>query len=192
MDTVHSAIGFSVRHLVFAKVRGRFKTWTGSLELNDENLANSSVQVSIDADSIDTGTPDRDAHLRSPDFFDVANHPKLSFRSNRVEALGGDRYRVYGDLTIRDVTREVVLESEFSGRAKDPWGNDRVAFTAKTSVDRRDFGLKWNQALETGGVVVGERVDIELEIQAVKRSEEHTSELQSQSNLVCRLLLEKK
>lgn len=168
MDTVHSAIGFSVRHLVFAKVRGRFKTWTGSLELNDENLANSSVQVSIDADSIDTGTPDRDAHLRSPDFFDVANHPKLSFRSNRVEALGGDRYRVYGDLTIRDVTREVVLESEFSGRAKDPWGNDRVAFTAKTSVDRRDFGLKWNQALETGGVVVGERVDIELEIQAVK------------------------
>lgn len=168
LDTVHSAIGFSVRHLVFAKVRGRFKTWNGSLELNDEHLANSSVQVSIDADSIDTGTPDRDAHLRSADFFDVANHPKLSFRSSRVEALGGDRYRVYGDLTIRDVTREVVLESEFSGRAKDPWGNDRVAFTAKTSVDRRDFGLKWNQALETGGVVVGERVDIELEIQAVK------------------------
>ncbi|HEY6729272.1 MAG TPA: YceI family protein [Polyangiaceae bacterium] len=168
LDAGHSGIGFSVRHLVFAKVRGRFSAWSGSLELDEENLAQSSVQVSIDAASIDTGTPDRDAHLRSPDFFDVANYPKLSFRSNRVEALGGDRYRVYGDLTIRDVTREVVLDSEFSGKAKDPWGNDRVAFTAKTSVDRRDFGLKWNQALETGGVVVGERVDIELEIQAVK------------------------
>lgn len=168
LDTVHSAIGFSVRHLVFAKVRGRFKTWSGSLELNDENFADSRVQVSIDADSIDTGTADRDAHLRSPDFFDVATYPKLEFRSSRVEALGEDRYRVYGDLTIRDITREVVLESEFSGSAKDPWGNERVAFTAKTSVDRGDFGLKWNQALETGGVVVGERVDIELEIQAVK------------------------
>lgn len=170
LDTVHSAVGFSVRHLVFAKVRGRFASWSGSLELNDDDLARSSVQVSIDAASIDTGTPDRDTHLRSPDFFDVANFPKLSFSSNRIESLGGDRYRVYGELTIRDVTREVVLESEFSGRAKDPWGNDRVAFTAKASIDRRDFGLKWNQALETGGVVVGERVDIELEVQAVKAS----------------------
>jgi len=168
LDTVHSAVGFSVRHLVFAKVRGRFTSWSGSLELDDDNLPGASVQVSIDAASIDTGTPDRDAHLKSADFFDVANYPTLSFKSNRVEALGGDRYRVHGDLTIRDVTREVVLESEFSGRAKDPWGNDRVAFTAKASVDRRDFGLKWNQALETGGVVVGERVDIEIEVQAVK------------------------
>lgn len=167
-DAVHSAVGFSVRHLVFAKVRGRFTTWSGSLELNDDDLTESRVHVSIDASSIDTGTPDRDAHLRSPDFFDVAQFPALSFESSRIEALGGDRYRVYGDLTIRDVTREVVLESEFSGRAKDPWGNDRVAFTAKASIDRRDFGLKWNQALETGGVVVGERVEIELEVQAVK------------------------
>ena len=168
LDTVHSAVGFSVRHLVFAKVRGRFTSWSGSLQLNDDNLAQSSVEVAIDTASIDTGTPDRDTHLKSPDFFDVANYPKLSFRSHRIESLGGDRYRVYGDLTIRDVTREVVLESEFSGRAKDPWGNDRVAFTAKASLDRRDFGLKWNQALETGGVVVGERVDIEIEVQAVK------------------------
>lgn len=167
-DTVHSAVGFSVRHLVFAKVRGRFTAWSGSLELDDEDLARSRVQVSIDAASIDTGTPDRDTHLRSPDFFDVANFPKLSFTSQRIEALGGDRYRVYGDLTIRDVTREVVLDSEFGGRAKDPWGNDRVAFTAKASLNRHDFGLKWNQALETGGVVVGDRVDIEIEVQGVK------------------------
>jgi len=168
LDTVHSAVGFSVRHLVFAKVRGRFTSWSGSLQLSDDDLAQSSVEVSIDAASIDTGTADRDTHLKSPDFFDVESFPKLSFRSNRIESLGGDRYRVYGDLTIKDVTREVVLESEFSGRAKDPWGNDRVAFTAKASLDRRDFGLKWNQALETGGVVVGERVDLEIEVQAVK------------------------
>jgi len=168
LDTVHSAVGFSVRHLVFAKVRGRFTAWSGSLELNDDDLTDSRVRVSIDASSIDTGTSDRDAHLKSPDFFDVASFPKLSFESNRIEALGGDRYRVYGNLTIRDVTREVVLESEFSGRAKDPWGNDRVAFTAKASIERSDFGLKWNQALETGGVVVGERVEIELDVQAVK------------------------
>ena len=168
LDTVHSAVGFSVRHLVFAKVRGRFTAWSGSLELNDDDLTDSRVHVSIDASSIDTGTPDRDAHLKSPDFFDVASFPSLSFESSRIEALGGERYRVHGDLTIRDTTREVVLDSEFSGSAKDPWGNDRLAFTAKASIDRSDFGLKWNQALETGGVVVGERVDIELEVQAVK------------------------
>ena len=168
LDTTHSAIGFSVRHLLFAKVRGRFAQWSGTLELNEADLTHSRVQVSIDATSIDTGTADRDQHLKSPDFFDVAQFPTLSFKSSRIEALDGDRYRVHGDLTIRDTTREVVLESEFSGKAKDPWGNERVAFTAKASIDRRDFGLKWNQALETGGVVVGERVEIELEVQAVK------------------------
>lgn len=168
LDTAHSAIGFSVRHLVFAKVRGRFAAWSGSAELNEADLTQSSVQVSIDASSIDTGTADRDQHLKSPDFFDVAQFPTLTFKSSRIEAVGGDRYRVYGDLTIRDITREVVLDSEFGGSAKDPWGNDRVAFTAKASIDRHDFGLKWNQALETGGVVVGERVDIEIEVQAVK------------------------
>jgi polyisoprenoid-binding protein YceI len=167
-DTVHSAVGFSVRHLVFAKVRGRFGSWQGSLALNEEDMSQSKVEVVIDASSIDTGTPDRDKHLRSADFFGVEQYPELKFVSSRIESLGGDRYRVHGDLTIRDVTREVVLESEFSGHAKDPWGNERVAFTAKASVDRSDFGLKWNQALETGGVVVGERVDIDIEVQAVK------------------------
>src|SRR5690606_32557110 len=131
-------------------------------ELDEDDFSRSSVQVSIEAASIDTGTPDRDTHLKSADFFDVANYPSLSFKSTRIESLGGDRYRVHGDLTIRDVTREVVLESEYNGKAKDPWGNDRVAFTAKASLDRSDYGLKWNQALETGGVVVGERVDLEI------------------------------
>lgn len=169
-DTVHSAIGFSVRHLVVAKVRGRFTSWSGAIELDEDDFSRSSVQVSIEAASIDTGTPDRDTHLKSADFFDVASYPNLSFKSTRIESLGGDRYRVHGDLTIRDVTREVVLESEYNGKAKDPWGNDRVAFTAKASLDRSDYGLKWNQALETGGVVVGERVDLEIEVQAVKEA----------------------
>lgn len=168
LDTLHSNIAFSVRHLVFAKVRGRFATWSGTLALNESDLAQSKVSVSIDAASIDTGTGDRDKHLRSADFFDVETYPNISFTSTRIEAAGGDRYRVHGNLTIRDVTREVVLDAEYGGSAKDPWGNDRVAFTASTSIDRRDFGLKWNQALETGGVMVGERVDIELEVQAVK------------------------
>jgi polyisoprenoid-binding protein YceI len=175
LDTVHSAVSFSVRHLVFAKVRGRFAQWRGTLELNESDLTRSRVTVSIDASSIDTGTPDRDQHLKSADFFDVTRFPSLSFKSSRVDSLGGDRYRIHGDLTIRDITREVVLESEFGGRAQDPWGNERVAFTAKASIDRRDFDLTWNQALETGGVVVGERVDIELDVQAVKATVTQTA-----------------
>ncbi len=167
-DPAHSAVTFSVRHLVLSKVRGRFAAWRGTVQLDEEDLTHSRVEVSIDAASIETGSADRDAHLRSQDFFDVERFPSLGFRSDRIEALGGDRYRVHGELTIRDVTRDVVLESELSGKAIDPWGNQRVAFTAKTAIDRGDFGLKWNQALETGGVLVGERVDIEIDVQAVK------------------------
>ena len=122
----------------------------------------------MDAASIDTGVTDRDDHLRSGDFFDVDRYPKLLFRSTRVEHVAGDRYRVVGDLTIRDVTREVTLDVEYGGVAKDPWGNQRAAFTATTSLQRTDYGLHWNQVLEAGGVLVGERVDIELEVQAVE------------------------
>lgn len=167
IDTTHSSIGFAVRHMVFAKVRGRFSSWRGSVRLDTEDLTQSSVDVEIDAASIDTGVADRDNHLRSEDFFDVEHAPTLKFTSNTVEHAGGDRYRILGDLTIRNVTRPVVLEMEYGGIAKDPWGNVRAAFTAKTSVERTDFGLKWNQVIEAGGVLVGERVDIELEVQAV-------------------------
>jgi polyisoprenoid-binding protein YceI len=168
IDTTHSGIHFSIRHMVVAKVRGAFKGFSGTVQYDAENPASSSVSVSIDAASIDTGVGQRDAHLKSPDFFDVEKFPALTFQSTRVEKAGGNSLRVTGNLTIRDVTREVMLDTELLGTGKDPWGNTRVAFEAKTSIDRRDFGLKWNQALEAGGVLVGEKVEIALEIQTVQ------------------------
>jgi polyisoprenoid-binding protein YceI len=168
IDLSHSGINFAIRHMVVAKVRGRFAKFSGALDLDDDDLARSVVEVTIDASSIDTGTAQRDAHLRSPDFFDVEKFPELRFRSTRIEKLDDDRFRVAGDLTIRDTTREVVLDCEAGGRAKDPWGNERVGFVARTTLDRKDFGLKWNQALEAGGVLVGDRVDIELDVQGVR------------------------
>ena len=166
IDATHSTIGFSIRHMVFSKVRGRFLKYTGAIQLDDD-LAKSWVEVTIDAASIDTGTAQRDTHLRSADFFDAERFPELRFRSTRVDDGGGDRLRVTGDLTIRDVAREVVLDVEPAGRGMDPWGNERIGFVARTSLDRKDFGLKWNQVLEAGGVLVGDRVDLELDIQAV-------------------------
>ncbi len=167
VDTAHSSIQFSVRHMVFARVRGRFGAFRGTVRLDPADPTRGSVEAEIEAASIDTGVADRDNHLRSPDFLDVESFPKLRFESTRVEAAGGDHYRIHCNLTIRDVTREVVLDAEYSGQAKDPWGNQRVAFTAAASLDRSEFGLTWNQVLEAGGVLVGERVDIELELQAV-------------------------
>jgi polyisoprenoid-binding protein YceI len=167
IDATHSTIGFSIRHMVFSKVRGRFLAYTGAIRLDDADLASSTVEVAIDAASIDTGTDQRDGHLRSADFFDVERFPELRFRSTRIEDVGGGRLRVLGELTIRDQTREVVLDAESAGRGKDPWGNQRIGFVARTSIDRKDFGLAWNQLLEAGGVLVGDRVDIELDVQAV-------------------------
>jgi polyisoprenoid-binding protein YceI len=166
IDATHSTIGFSIRHMVFSKVRGRFLKYTGAIKLEDD-VTKSWVEVSIDAASIDTGTAQRDTHLRSADFFDVEKFPELRFRSTRVEDTGGGRLRVIGDLTIRDVTREVALDAEPAGRGMDPWGNERSGFVAKTSIDRKDFGLHWNQVLEAGGVLVSDRLDIELDVQAV-------------------------
>ena len=171
IDGTHSGVNFSVRHMVFAKVHNRFGKSGGSLDLNPADLAKSSVDIQIDAASIDTGTPDRDNHLRSPDFFDVAKYPQLTFKSRRVERKGDTEYKVTGDLTIRDITREVVLDVEFGGTGKDPWGNQRLGFTASARIDRKEFGLKWNQVLEAGGVLVGEKIDIEIELQAVAKAE---------------------
>lgn len=168
IDTSHSSISFSVRHMVFAKVRGRFGAFRGAVELDQSDLSRSSVSVEIDATSIDTGVADRDNHLRSADFFDAQKFPNLRFVSTKLEKASGENYKVHGKLTIRDVTRDVVLDVEYNGQAQDPWGNQRTAFAGKTSVERSDYGLKWNQALEAGGVLVGERIDIELEIQAVQ------------------------
>ena len=170
VDGAHSAVSLTVRHMVISKVRGRFTRWSAKLALDTADLARSAVEVEIEAATIDTGVADRDAHLRSPDFLDAQKYPSLRYRSRRVEALSKDRLRVVGDLTIRDVTREVVLEVEYGGQGKDPWGNQRVGFTATASLNRKDFGLTWNQALETGGVLVADRVDVEIELQAIRQA----------------------
>lgn len=167
IDPTHSGIHFSVRHMVFAKVRGRFGAFSGTLQLDQKDLTKSKVEAEIEAESIDTGVADRDKHLRSADFLDVERFPKLLFKSKHLEKEG-EGYRVIGDLTIADVTREVVLTTDYAGQAQDPWGNQRVAFTAKTSLNRAEFGLKWNQALEAGGVLVGDKIEIEIEVQAVQ------------------------
>jgi len=169
IDSAHSGIHFSVRHLVIAKVRGQFGRWTGALTVPDGDFTKATAEVTIDATSIDTGVADRDAHLKSADFFDVENHPEIAFRSRRVERSSDDRFALVGDLTIRGTTREVTLEVDSAGQTRDPWGNLRAAFSAKTSVDRKSFGLTWNQALETGGVMVGDRVEIEIEVEAVRQ-----------------------
>jgi polyisoprenoid-binding protein YceI len=170
LDTAHSGINFSVRHMVVSKVRGRFAKYSGAIRIDEADLTRSSVDVTIDAASIDTGVADRDNHLRSADFFDVEKFPDLRFSSKRIQKVGEDRYSLVGDLTLHGVTREIALDAAYGGRGKDPWGNERVGFAAKASLDRKDFGLTWNQLLETGGILVGDRVDIELEIQGVRAS----------------------
>ncbi len=174
IDTTHSAIGFAVRHMVVSKTRGHFGKYTGKVQLG-EDLSRSSVEVTIDAASIDTGTPERDAHLRSADFFDVERFPALTFASRRIEKLDEERYRMTGDLTIRDVTREVTVEVEYGGQRKDPWGNVRAGFAARTAVDRKDFGLHWNQVLEAGGLLVGDRVEIEIELELVRAAAQNAA-----------------
>jgi polyisoprenoid-binding protein YceI len=171
IDSSHSSVHFSVRHLVIAKVRGSFARWSGTAQVPDGEFSKATLAVTIDASSIDTGVADRDAHLKSPDFFDVAQYPELRFVSKRIQSQSRTEIDLVGDLTIKGITREVVLRVEVHGQTKDPWGNLRAAFSAKTSIDRKDFGLTWNQVLETGGVMVGDRVDIEADIEAVKQVE---------------------
>jgi polyisoprenoid-binding protein YceI len=171
IDSSHSSLHFSVRHLVIAKVRGSFARWSGTIQVPDGDFSKATVVVTIDASSIDTGVADRDGHLKSPDFFDVAQYPELRFLGKRVQSRAEGEIDVVGELTLKGITREAVLRVEQHGQAKDPWGNVRAAFTAKTSIDRKDFGLTWNQVLETGGVMVGDRVDIEADIEAVKQAE---------------------
>jgi polyisoprenoid-binding protein YceI len=172
IDPAHTTVEFAVKHMMFTTVRGRFKNLTGTIRADERNPNGSNVQVDIDASSIDTGVGDRDAHLRSADFLDVENQPKITFRSTRVEgAIGkdGDRFRVTGDLSIRGTSIPVTLDCTFEGLGKDPWGKQRAGFSARTEIDRREWGLRWNQALETGGVLVGHSIKIEIEAQAVKQ-----------------------
>lgn len=167
LDHAHSSIAFSVRHMMVTKVRGEFTKWTASLDFDAEHPERSTVAVDIDAASIETREPQRDAHLRSADFLDAEHFPTLTFRSTRVERAG-DGLAIHGDLTIRGVTKPVVLEAEVSGPVKDAWGGQRTGFSARTAIDRKDFGLVWNMALEAGGLLVGDRVEIQLEVEAVQ------------------------
>jgi polyisoprenoid-binding protein YceI len=173
LDPAHTAVEFAVKHMMFTTVRGRFKGVDGTINVDEQNPNASHVEVEIDAASIDTAVGDRDAHLRSADFLDAQTHPKITFRSTRVEGAHrkeGDRFRVTGILTIRGTSHEVTLECSFEGLGKDPWGGQRAGFNARTEIDRREWGLKWNQALETGGILVGNSVKIEIEAQAVKQT----------------------
>ena len=170
IDPSHSAIAFAIRHMVVSKTRGRFTKWSGELQFDADQPRASSVQVTIDPASIDTADAQRDAHLRSADFLDVEKFPTASFRSTKVEEVESGVYRVIGDLTVHGVTKPVVLEVTYEGTGKDPWGGERAGFSGSTSIDRKDFGLRWNQALETGGVLVGDKVELMLEIEAVKQA----------------------
>lgn len=173
-DLSHSSINFHVRHLMVSKVHGRFEKWSGSLEVDEADPAKSKVSVAIDAASIDTKEAKRDEHLRSADFLEVEKFPKLTFTSTRIEK-SGDGLAVHGDLTIHGVTRPVTLEVETTGQVKDPWGGTRTGFSAKTTISRKDFGLTWNVALETGGFVVADKVEITLEIEAIKKAATHAA-----------------
>jgi len=165
LDTSHSAADFAVKHLMISTVKGRFSKFDGKGETNpDGTLA--SVEMTLDVGSIDTNEPRRDEHLRSPDFFDAAAHPKMTFRSRRIDQKGAD-VTIAGDLTIRGTTRPVTLRGEFTGPSKDPWGNERAALAVNTKINRKEWGLTWNQVLEAGGVAVGDEVRISVEVEAV-------------------------
>ncbi len=168
LDPTHSGVNFAVRHMVISKVRGHFGKYTADVQLDPENLAASSAKVSLEVASIDTGVADRDAHLKSPDFFDAAKFPAITFASTKVESKNKEHFALVGDLTIHGVTRPITLEGEFGGTGKDPWGNQRAGFAVKGNLNRKDFGLAWNQALETGGVLVGEQVELSIELELIK------------------------
>lgn len=170
IDPDHSNVGFKVRHLMVSNVKGHFETFNGTVDLDDKDISRSKVTVTIDTNSINTNVKKRDDHLRSVDFLDVAAYPTMTFVSKKVARAGKDKLKVTGDLTLRGVTKQVVLNVEGpSKESKDPWGNIRKGATATTTINRKDFGLTWNKALETGGVVVGDEVTITLEIEMIKK-----------------------
>jgi polyisoprenoid-binding protein YceI len=169
IDKAHSEATFQVRHLL-TKVRGRFSDFAGTIQYDEARPENSVVEFTIQATSIDTSEKDRDTHLRSADFFEVEKFQTLTFQSRSIARKGTNQFNLTGDLTLHGVTRQVSLDVEFLGKAKDPWGNERIAFEAETTVNRKDFGLHWNAALETGGFLVGDEVKISLSVQAIPKA----------------------
>jgi polyisoprenoid-binding protein YceI len=167
-DTQHSSIGFKVRHMMVSKVRGRFTKWSGHLEIDEANPGASKIDVEIDMTSIDTQEPQRDAHLRTGDFFEVEKFPTITFKKTGAERVSGDKFKLTGDLTIRGVTKPITLEIEHNGRATHPQMGEKIGYSAHGSLSRKEFGLVYNMALEAGGVVISDNVDLELEIEATK------------------------
>jgi polyisoprenoid-binding protein YceI len=169
IDAAHSQATFAVKHMMISTVKGHFNVLSGSLHIDEQNAANSWVEAQVEAASIDTRDANRDGHLRSPDFFDAEKYPVITFKSTKVEHVEGDEYKVTGNLTIRDVTKPIVLKAEYAGQGKDPWGNTRAGLTATGKIDRTEFGMTFNTALETGGVLVGNEVKIEIDLEAVNK-----------------------
>jgi polyisoprenoid-binding protein YceI len=169
IDASHSQIEFSVRHLMISNVKGRFAGFEGAVRFDESDPSAADVEVTIDVSTVDTREAQRDAHLRSADFFDVEKYPQIVFKGKRITDRRGNEFTLVGDLTIHGVTREIALDVTEEGRGKDPWGGERAGFAATTTIKRSDFGLTWNQALETGGVIVGDAVKIGLELELIKR-----------------------
>ena len=167
LDPSHTAVEFSAKHLMITTVKGRITDVEGTIIIDEKNPMNSLVEATLKATSLDTRTDQRDQHLRSADFLDVEKYPEIKFRSTRIEG-SKQEFKLIGDLTIRDVTREITLDVQFEGETKDPWGGERAGFSARGKIDRRDFGLTWNQALETGGLVVGNEIKLNIEVEAIK------------------------
>ena len=167
IDQSHSTIGFSVKHMMIATVRGRFTDFAGALTVDELGVAH--IDGTVQAVSIDTNETQRDEHLRSPDFFDATTHPEIRFASARIESTGAGEFRIAGDLTIKDITRQVTLDAVVNGAGTDPWGNERVALEARGTISRKDFGLNWNQVLEAGGVLVGDKITLTLDLSTVKQ-----------------------
>ncbi len=166
IDPAHTTVEFVVRHMMIAKVRGRFTSVKGTIDVPAGSNIPSAVDVTVDAASIDTREEQRDGHLKSADFFDVEKYPQITFRSTAIEG-SGDAFTVRGDLSIHGVTREIALDTTFEGRGSDPWGNERIGYEAHGKISRKDFGLNWNQALEAGGVLVGDEIKIEISAEAI-------------------------
>lgn len=175
IDTAHSEVNFAVRHMMISKVRGQFEKFDGTIEFDPDQPENTRLDVTIDINSINTKEEQRDNHLRSADFFDAANFPTMTFKSTGVELTGEDTARLRGDLTIRGETRPVNIDVEYAGMAKSPWGTTSAGFSARASLNREEWGLTWNQALETGGWLVGKDVDIFIDVELIKQAEEESA-----------------
>lgn len=167
VDTIHSHVGFAVKHMMVTTVRGQFKTYSGKVNLDSKDFTKSTFEGEVDVATVDTGVVDRDNHLRTNDFFDVPNHPKMTFKSSRIEAKSAGEYVVHGDLTIRGVTKPVAFDVEYGGTRKSPYGKTVAGISAHTTINRKDFGVNFNAVLEAGGVMVGEKIKVEVEVEVV-------------------------